>query len=209
MAYSSLSCDELVRACAESGNAEVWEEFICRFGQLISRTVMRVARGYGESRIEVFDELVQETYSKFCANDRGLLRNFEPRHQNAFYGLVKKVAANVVHDHFRKPENPGQPFATDFELLEAEASVSDQRTSNDETFNRPILFQEMDAFLSFAFSPRDREIFWLYYQQGFTAVQLAAIPYYDLQIKGVESLLYRMKVYLQENYGEKNQPASK
>jgi RNA polymerase sigma factor (sigma-70 family) len=208
MAYSSLSCDELVRACAESGNAEVWKEFICRFGQLINRTIMRVARGYGESRIEVIEELVQETYSKFCANDRSLLRNFEPRHQNAFYGLVKKVAANVVHDHFRKPENPDQPFATDFELLEAEASVSDPRASNDDTFTRPILFQEMDELLSSAFSPRDREIFWLHHQQGFTAVQLAAISHYGLQTKGVESLLYRMKVYLQENYGEKNQPAN-
>jgi len=209
MAYRSLSCDELVRACTESGNVEAWQEFICRFGQLINRTVMRVARGYGESRVEVIDELVQETYSKFCANDCGLLRNFEPRHQNAFYGLVKKVAANVVHDYFRKPESPEEPLATDFDLLEAEASVSDPHASNDDTFTRPILFQEMDELLNSAFTPRDREIFWLHHQQGFTAVQLAAIPHYSLQTKGVESLLYRMKVYLQENYAEKNQPANK
>src|SRR5262249_18749443 len=116
MIYSSLSSDELVRACAESGNAEAWQEFICRFGPLINRIVMRVARRYGEARGEVIDELVQETYSKFCASDCRLVRNFEPRHQNAFYGLVKKVAANVVHDHFRKAETPDRPFVNDFEL---------------------------------------------------------------------------------------------
>src|SRR5690348_15064873 len=88
MSYNSLSCDELVRACAESGNTEAWQEFICRFGPLINRVVMRVARRYGERRIELIEELAQETYSKFCANDCKLLRNFEHRHQNAFYGMA-------------------------------------------------------------------------------------------------------------------------
>ncbi len=39
MIYSSLSCDELVRACAESGDAEAWQEFVCRFERLIGIVV--------------------------------------------------------------------------------------------------------------------------------------------------------------------------
>jgi RNA polymerase sigma-70 factor (ECF subfamily) len=200
MLYSSLSCDELVRACAESGNTEAWQEFICRFGPLINRVVIRVAQRYGESRSELIEELAQETYSKFCANDCKLLRNFEHRHQNAFYGMAATVAANAVRDYFRKPKIPIQPFPSDVEFPDAEASIPDPNAGEDDNFTRPILFQEIDKLLRSAFSPRDREIFWLHHQQGLTAAEIAAIPYYGLQIKGVESLLYRMKVYLRENY---------
>jgi RNA polymerase sigma factor (sigma-70 family) len=210
MSYSSLPCDELVRACAESGNTEAWQEFICRFGPLINRIVMRVARRYGESRRELIEELAQETYSKFCANGRKLLRNFEHRYQNAFYAMAAKVAANVVHDNFRKPELPIQPFpSSDVEFPDAEASIPDPHADEDGQFTRPILFQEIDKLLRSAFSPRDREIFWLHHQQGLTAAEIAAIPYYGLKTKGVESLLHRMKGHLRENYSERSQPPGK
>jgi RNA polymerase sigma-70 factor (ECF subfamily) len=40
--------------------------------------------------------------------------------------------------------------------------------------------------------PRDSAIFWLYYQQGWTAKDISELPYIDLQVKGVESALLRL-----------------
>jgi hypothetical protein len=53
MSYSSLSAEELVRACSESGNAEAWEEFVRRFRVVIGSAVRRVAYSYGKSNSAV------------------------------------------------------------------------------------------------------------------------------------------------------------
>src|SRR4051812_2099089 len=100
MIYSSLSCDELVRACAESGDAEAWQEFVCRFERLIGIVVWRVARRHGENSGTVVEDLVQETYAKICDDDCRLLRGFKPHHQDAFFGMLKVTAANVARDYF-------------------------------------------------------------------------------------------------------------
>jgi hypothetical protein len=101
MNYSSLSCDELIRACAESGTFEAWEEFLRRFGRQISLVVWRVARQYGEKNNAIVEDLRQETLKKVCEDDCRLLREFNPHHEDAFYGMLKIMAANVAHDYFR------------------------------------------------------------------------------------------------------------
>lgn len=100
MSYSSLSCDELVRACAESGNAEAWQEFVCRFEKHIKLVIWRVARRWGEDSPTVIQDLVQDTYVKVCADDCRFLRNFKPQHEDAFFGMLKVTAANVARDYF-------------------------------------------------------------------------------------------------------------
>jgi RNA polymerase sigma-70 factor (ECF subfamily) len=39
---------------------------------------------------------------------------------------------------------------------------------------------------------RDRTVFWLYYQQGFSAKAIAALPSIGLSEKGVESAILRL-----------------
>jgi RNA polymerase sigma-70 factor (ECF subfamily) len=213
MTYSSLSCDELVRACVDSGNAEAWQEFVCRFEKLIGLIILRVTRRYGETRREIIEELVQDTYVKICIDNCRLLRNFEFRHENAFLAMLKVVARNVALDHFRKLPKPG--IIVDCEISEIEGFIRDPQPSQQETLERKRQFERFDNILAEAFSQRDRDIFWLYWRQGFTAGEIADLKIFKsdkggyLTEKGVESILYRMKCYLCMRYGnDQNSAAS-
>jgi hypothetical protein len=88
MSYSSWSAEELVRACVEAGNSEAWNEFVCRFRKLIACVVLRIARKYGESSPAIVDDLVQDVYLKVCSDNCRLLREFEPQHPDAFFGML-------------------------------------------------------------------------------------------------------------------------
>jgi RNA polymerase sigma factor (sigma-70 family) len=213
MIYSSLSCDELLRHCADTENAEAWQEFICRFGHRINLVIFRTLRRYGETRREIIEELVQETYLKICLDDCRLLRNFEFRHENAFSGMVKVVARNVALDYLRKLPKPGA--IVDCEISEIEGFIRDPQPSQQAMVERNLQFDQFDRILAEAFSQRDRDIFWLYWRQGFTAGEVADLKIFKsdkgdcLTEKGIESILHRMKHYLCFRYGsDRNSAAS-
>src|ERR1700686_3646400 len=103
MSYTSLSAEELVRACAESGNAEAWEEFVRRFRLVIGAAVRRIAYRYGKPNDAMVDDLIQDTYLKVCSDRCRMLRDLKPQHPDAFFGMLKVTAANVARDHFRRP----------------------------------------------------------------------------------------------------------
>lgn len=213
MSYSSLSAEELVRACAESGNAEAWEEFVRRFRVVIGSAVRRVAYSYGKSNAAVIDELIQDTYLKVCKDSCRLLRDFKPQHPDAFYGMLKKTAANIAHDYFRHEETETHGGRTiHVELTDVEAFVPDSRSTGPTSIEREILLREIREILGELNTPtaaRDRDIFWLYYRQGFTAQAIAAIPCYTLGTKGVESILHRLTCYVREGMTERDPIESK
>ncbi|HEV7674559.1 MAG TPA: sigma-70 family RNA polymerase sigma factor, partial [Candidatus Angelobacter sp.] len=126
----------------------------------------------------------------------------KPRHPDAFYGMMKVTAANLAHDYFRRPRPP---------MTDVDPFIPDSH-SGPASIEREILLREIDDILSEMATPlaaRDREIFWLYYRQGFTAQAIAAIPCYKLTTKGVESILYRLTCYVRERLVEKKLNAPK
>jgi RNA polymerase sigma-70 factor, ECF subfamily len=205
MSYSSLSAEELVRACSESGNAEAWEEFVRRFRLVIGSAVRRIAYRYGKPNDAVVDDLIQDTYLKVCGDRCRMLRDFKPQHPDAFFGMLKVTAANIAHDYFRRqkaPKHGGEIIET--ELADVEAFVPDSRSGPTRT-EREIQLREIDDILNGMATPsaaRDREIFWLYYRQGFTADAIAAIPGCKLKTKGVESILHRLTCYVRARMAE-------
>ena len=212
MDYSSLSCDELLRACADPENTEAWQEFVRRFNLLITVTVRRVACRYGASNDPIIGDLVQETYTKICANGFRLLRSFTSNHANACYGMIKVIARNVAIDHFRSPY-PDDPFRPDVEPIDGETPHFDPRSTAMNELDRQIVLQQIDWIdktLKKHCSQRDQDIFWLYYLQEFSAREIAELPNFKpLTIKGVESILYRLKLLLCEKWEEKDPPDDK
>jgi RNA polymerase sigma-70 factor (ECF subfamily) len=213
MDYSSLSCDKLVRACVDTANAGAWQEFIHRYGKCINLTISRTLRRYGETRREIIDELAQETYIKICLDDCRLLRNFEFRHENAFPGMLKVVARNVALDYLRKLPKPG--LIVDCDITDMAGFIRDPQPSQQDIVKRKQQFEQFDEILAEAFSQRDRDIFWLYWRQGFTAGEIAGLKIYKndkedcLSEKGIESILHRMRRYLLLRLGnEQNSAAS-
>ena len=148
MSYSSLSAEELVRACSESGNAEAWEEFVRRFRLTIGSAVRRIARRYGEQNNPVIDDLIQATYLKVCDDRCRLLRDFKSQHPNAFFGMLKVTAGNLAHDYFRRKKAiiHGGGIA-EIELTEVEGFVPDSRSDGPDHMEREILLGEIDDIL--------------------------------------------------------------
>jgi RNA polymerase sigma-70 factor, ECF subfamily len=196
--YSTISAEELVLTCFQSGNELAWTEFVRRFQPLIARVVLRVARQWGESSRQMIDDLVQETYLKLCEDRLRLLQTFRSTHEDAIYGYIKVFTANLVHDHFKgmRSKKRGGEKATasiDREDLDRLPQVSTSATA---LLERGILIQQIDACLrevvSGPDSIRDRKIFWLYYRTGLAASAIAAFPTIGLSTKGVESTLLRL-----------------
>jgi RNA polymerase sigma-70 factor (ECF subfamily) len=202
-----MSLEELIQACAESGNAEAWEEFVKRFHGLIAVVVLRTAQRWGSTSSTVVDDLIQETYLRICSDRKRLLGEFTPNRPEAFFGYLKVITANVVHDYFRAQRSHKRGSG------HREASIDDPATltpvattDNTEDIHRDILLQEVDAALRSNLSgegqTRDRTIFWLYYRYGLTAPSIARLPSISLTVKGVESVIHRLTRLARERLAE-------
>jgi RNA polymerase sigma-70 factor, ECF subfamily len=202
--YSTISAEELVLTCFQSGNELAWTEFVRRFQPLIARVVLRVARQWGEASPQTTDDLIQETYLKLCADRLRLLQNFNPTHENAIYGYIKVLTANLVHDHFKAlnsqkhGRNITSALTEDCNLSESLGSS----TSGAESIERTVLIGQIEASLrtlgTGSNSERDRRIFWLYYRIGLPAGAIARIPGIGLTTKGVESTLFRVTKHVKQ-----------
>lgn len=203
MDYEALSIEELVRECAERPCADAWEEFIRRFHRLIAATVLRTLRLYGKSDPDLVEELIQDVYLKLCADDRAVLRRFKPLHENAFLGYLKKITANLVLDYIRKhfPEDDRE-----VELNELIAQHLEDKKAK--SLENKIFFNKIDNILrKRGNGPREekeRAIFWLYFRLGMTAKEIASLPSMKLTVKGVESCIFRLIVYIRkELFGDR------
>ncbi len=140
---------------------------------------------------------------KLCGEHRRLLREFEPQHEEAFYGYLKVVTTRVVHDYFKRSHaakrrsfNPPPRTPTEDEPAEPiDLSATEQ-------IERQALFGEIERRLKTLdlglTAERDRRIFGLYYRAGMSARAIAELPGMDLTIKGVESTIFRITRLLRE-----------
>src|ERR1700677_3094925 len=95
--------NELAMACAHSADAAEWQDFVCRCVPLASLVALRVSRMWvsDPSRATV-DDIVQEVFLKLCERERRILRDFEPRGEDSFFGLLRLVTASVTNDYYRR-----------------------------------------------------------------------------------------------------------
>lgn len=199
MDYTALSPQALVRVCVDTGDQLAWEEFVNRFQKLVATVALRTARRWGESTPQVIDELIQETYLKLCADDCRLLRSFHSMHDDAIYGYVKVLTANLVHDHFKALRSQKRGGWTEAQSLESglvwQSELAGQ-ASGLQHAEREVLLREIDMCLRAVDqgpnAARDRQVFWLYYRTGLSASTIAALPTIGLSTKGVESSLLRL-----------------
>ncbi len=202
--YSELSPVELVRECAGSRDAEAWAEFIRRFRPVIAFAVLRTARPFGDPSNQLLDDLIQDTYLKLCENDSKMLRSFRPRYEDAIFGYLKVVAANVVRDHF-KSALAGKRGAGQTEAIDEPQQIDPKTAGADATsaIHQNLQLEQIDRVLKQVTAGKDQErkcrIFWLRHQQGFTASEIAAIPGIGLTTEGVESVLLRLTTMIKSH----------
>lgn len=148
----------------------------------------------------IIDDIVQEVFLKLCEHDRRILRGFEPRGEDSFFGLLRLVTASVTNDYFRRQYSTkrGGKVLT-MPLLDGDSSLGAQTAIQPSQVQHSALLEQLDRKLLSApkvIGPRDRALFWLYYRQGFTAEEISRLPAAGLTAKGVESALRRVTTWL-------------
>jgi RNA polymerase sigma-70 factor (ECF subfamily) len=183
-----------VQLCLQSSDEQPWSEFVHRSRPVIAGIIIKTLRRRKNASPNLVDDLVQETYLKFCANDFKALREFDCRHEHAFFGFLKVVASNVVHDHLRGSRSQKRGSGRQEEELGPWNHAG--ATAPAEHMEREILLQEISECLKARASgpnfDRDCAIFWLYYVFGYTAQAISRLPSIGLGFKGVESTLLRL-----------------
>lgn len=163
--------------------------FVSKSQPVIASVILRIVRRYSTPDPGLVDDLVQETYLRLCRNEYRALKEFQERHDDAIFGFLKVVAASVVTDHFRSA-NAQKRLAA--KMPEGD-DVTESIASPAANAERSAMVREIDLRLDqLAGNGRDKTIFWLYYQHGYTARDIAALPGVDLSPKGVESCIYRL-----------------
>jgi len=212
MDRQEVSINKLVYACAYSHDASEWGELVRQCSPLVTRVVLRISRLWPvpvkSSQIE---DIVQEVFLKLCENERRILRDFEPRCEDSFFGLLRIVTASVVNDYFRRTFSTkrGGKVIT-MPLLEEGASTHVSSLKESAKMQRVVLYEQIDQKLRGAgnvISSRDLQIFWLYYLHGFTADEISKIPEFALSPKGVESALRRIVKWVRDEL-DKPKPIS-
>jgi RNA polymerase sigma-70 factor (ECF subfamily) len=146
------------------------------------------------------DDIVQEVFLKLCEQERRILRDFEPRGEDSFLGLLRLVSSSVANDYFRRlySEKRGGKVVT-MPLVGDAVQVSAASAHQSSQMQRSVLMGQLDDKLRAApgiIGERDRALFWLYYLQGLTAEEIARMSGAGLTAKGVESALRRVSTWL-------------
>lgn len=159
-----------------------------RYHRLIAGTVVRVISGSNEVRTGDVEEIVQEVYLKLCMDQGKALRAFVPRHEGSDFSYLAVIARNVAITWLRNRQSGvGQSHETPL------AGIKDPEDGRPGAqLDLRLRLQEVEAALLQVASERERQIFWLYYRVGLTALDISRYRHFGLEESGVESLLARL-----------------
>lgn len=194
--YTDLADEDLLRACANSRDSELWGEFFARFYQLIAVAVYRATtmRGGGVPTA-VLADLTQDTCAKIFDPTRKVLARFEPRHSGAVKGFLRAVTMHLVIDYLRADGRERSRVVTSPNVAGDDVSVAPDRTLGTvSAIELSVLQQKIDRILvewDIPTARRDRDIFWYHYQHGMSAREISEVLGIGLSVKGVETALLR------------------
>lgn len=198
MVQEEISIRDLLHLCLSSDDQTQWGEFVRRTQPLIASVIINTVRRWKEPAPSLVDDLIQDTYVKLFANDKKALRALRNEYENTIFGYLKVVASNVVRDHFRQPVNK----ADEIELSDTVLPPGLRDRERLEFLHKKEEIKGIIKTLSSSVSyERDVAIFWLFYEQGYTAKEISLLPTLGLTVKGVEAVLFRLTRYVSERLG--------
>jgi len=167
---------------------------------VVRRVLLTAGRESAQANRE---DLVQEVIEKVLT--RNVLASFESRHHGSARSFLGKVAVNHVRDRLRADRREQGRLAVPGGEEEDPLALLPERAAWTESIERHLLFQEIDRALELSDSvtaQQDCEIFWLHYQQGWTARQISELPWITLSVKGVEASLFRTTKMIKGKFGK-------
>jgi RNA polymerase sigma-70 factor (ECF subfamily) len=156
---------------------------------MIAGTVVRVLSGSTDFCIGAAEEIVQEVYVKLCSADGKALRAFVPLREGSDFSYLAVIARNVAITWLRSRKSGGQLQETPLAVIK---DPEDERPAVQ--LHLRLRLNEVEAALLKVASERERQIFWLYYRVGLTALEISRYRCFGLEESGVESLLVRLVV---------------
>jgi RNA polymerase sigma-70 factor (ECF subfamily) len=187
----SKSNEARLREFLENRKSAPWGDIIRIFWRPIASAIVKTLRRYDDVDPDEVDELIQETYLRVCANDYRLLRETRADRPEQLFAFVQAIATTTTLDRYRNITTKRR--GGDSTVIPIDSSVAEEGDSSnaERKLTRDLLLAQIDRQLQ-NYDRRDRQIFWLYYRQGFTAKDIAAIPAFGLSPKGVESAIHRL-----------------
>ena len=162
---------------------------------MIANVIINTLRRWREPAPNLVDDLIQDTYLKLFANDRKALRGIRNEHENAIFGYLKVTASNTTIDHFRQPKNN----VPELELTDPVVPpLPDGFDQIQFARFKDTIQTRLESLSASDTCQRDQAIFWLYYEQGYTAKEIALLPNMKLSVKGVESTLLRLVKFVKD-----------
>lgn len=204
MVGRDLNLLQLLDDCERSNDAAAWDRLVRAMQPLVVRMVVQSARRLGHYDSALVQDLSQDALLKLCRNQFAILRKVSGQPEEMVRAYIKVVVANLVHDHFRSQwsakRSPEGGFADTADL--EDRFVDDTFVDASE---REMLLGEIDGVLRRELPAdnrqRDRRIFWLHHRHGMSAGAICGLPGVGLSVKGVESLLYRLRALVKKNLG--------
>jgi RNA polymerase sigma factor (sigma-70 family) len=172
------------RCLAEPQQERDQAEFYERSRPLFLSIATRVARRYGGAPADDIEDQMQDVRLRLSTQTATIARRQldEPAAAQAY---VAAVARNVVRDTWKSRKAHKRAVQL-LPLFEADGQSGCGQLADTE-------FRILVNQLAMRFgSARDRRVFLLYFQFGYTASEIAAHPGIGLRVKGVESLLSRL-----------------
>ncbi len=192
--YLSATLGQAWQRCRENpASSAAWEDFLWRLLPCFEQIISRAAWGWRlHDRADV-DDVVQDICLKICQ----LVKSGAclPTEEAALEAYFKVMAANAALDWMRR-RGAGKRNQDVTLPIEDHLAELVERVGGAQAVERAVLIGQIEDRLEG--SPRDVAVFWLYYRQGLTAAEIAAIPAVGLTVKGVESLIHRMAANLRE-----------
>jgi len=187
MLEESAFIEQTFRGCAAGSKLDC-DAFFRLIRPLFARVAGRISRQY--SAEADIDDIVQEVSMRIAADASGFALKLPSDKALSYFSVV---AANAARDWFRAKgaKKRGRDMTTN--LNEDTFCPDGERLSSQE---KSLLLDQIVRCLP---EPsREKAIFQLYFQQGYSAREIAAIPALVLTTKGVESLILRLTRQLRE-----------
>jgi RNA polymerase sigma factor (sigma-70 family) len=203
----------------------IWLEFIDRFHQNIRRMIYRAYRSEKNRVVDVdagsvpelIEDLTQEVFVRLVKGDRRALARFQGLNEHSIFTYLSTIAVNLVRDHFkalraqRKPRHGSsiqEPLRTsDGPLLKATlgdvlASPEPGPDTVAESIELRRRLRDAVDEASGDRSGRDRLIYRLYFVEGLTIEETAAIRAVGLSSSGVEKRVRKIRETIRKKFEE-------
>lgn len=185
MLLTTTPLSEYWTAFSEKRDDASWSAFIRSLYPIYASIVYRVSSRWGIGDPPNLEDALQEVFLKLTGQRQALLARVPKEPPSAIESYLKILCANATHDYWRNRNTEKRSERRTRVLDENLHASFDPR----HIFDHTILFESVNRCLEC--DENERTIFWLYYRQGLTAREIAAIKHLDLSVKGVESVLAR------------------